>query len=719
MPQSLQLVGGMASAHQDSELQHSFGPNEFGFDFLPLDLPTAETPPLPTSPRNVLPVFDLNSKGPLPEAPPPLPVIGKANRSAKSANGQPQTAGQLWLDGDSIFCACPDCRAPMSVRIWLMIADCWRCGTSIELSDEQEREVNRLLAERQQQATAATLPLPMQPATAAPTAATRASPAPPTPTAPVARFKGAPPVPPPATVPTPPATQPTRPLPAAPPLPAQRRGAQPPRRTAAPAAVRREPWLRSLLHDTPAWLISMLIHLLMLTVLALFATDERAEEVPYILLSTAAKPDRDPGADAIEIPPDDAAKFDLPLPSKADLKDDVKREALLAAAQDARELRLDDDTPNLPNLDALKGRIGRTDGFAAAVAARDPRLRVEMVTKEGGTTLTEAAVARGLRWLANHQNADGSWSLNAFHTAGGCNCGGPGAFAGKAPGTALAMLPFLGAGQTHLAGKYQGGVSRGLRWMIQHQGEDGDLRDGANGNEGMYTHGQAAIVLCEAYAMTGDEELRIPAQKSIDFIVKAQYNDGGWRYHPTPRSQAGDTSVVGWQLMALQSARSANLTVPDETWGMADLFFDSVSHQDGARYSYQARGGPTPVMTAEALLCRMYLGWTKDRPGLSRGIEWLAEEHLPANGNPNIYYWYYGTQVMHHYGGSEWEAWNVQMRDILCNSQEKSGHAAGSWDPRGDHAGAGGRIYMTSLAICTLEVYYRHLPVFRQIELGE
>ena len=481
--------------------------------------------------------------------------------------------------------------------------------------------------------------------------------------------------------------------------------------------MRREPWLRSLLNDTPAWLISMLIHLLMLTVLALFATDERPEEAPYILLSTAVKPDRDPGADAIEIPPDDAAKFDLPLPSKADLNDDVKREALIAAAQDARDLRLDDDTPNLPNLDAIKGRIGRTDGFAGAVAARDPRLRVEMVTKEGGTTLTEAAVARGLRWLANHQNADGSWSLNGFHTAAGCNCGGPGAFAGKAPGTALAMLPFLGAGQTHLAGKYQGAVSRGLRWMIQTQGEDGDLRDGANGNEGMYTHGQAAIVLCEAYAMTGDEELRIPAQKSIDFIIKAQYNDGGWRYQPTPRSQAGDTSVVGWQLMALQSARSANLTVPDETWGMADLFFDSVSHQDGARYSYQARGGPTPTMTAEALLCRMYLGWTKERPGLSRGIEWLASEHLPASGSPNIYYWYYGTQVMHHHGGSEWERWNVQMRDVLCNSQLTSGHAAGSWDPRGEHAGAGGRIYMTSLAICTLEVYYRHLPVFRQIEL--
>ena len=414
----------------------------------------------------------------------------------------------------------------------------------------------------------------------------------------------------------------------------------------------------------------MLIHLVALTLLAILTSPKEEEEGPYILLSASARLDRDAGGDTVKIEPNDQAQFDLPLPSKADLSDDQQRDVLLAAAQDARELRLDDDTPNLPDLSTLKSRVGRADGYAVAVAARDPRLRVEMVTKEGGTTLTEAAVARGLRWLANHQSADGSWSINRFHEAGECNCSGGGAFSGKAPGTALAMLPFLGAGQTHLAGKYQETVSRGLRWMIQNQGEDGDLRAGSNGNEGMYTHGQATIVLCEAFAMTGDEELRIPAQKAVDFVLKAQFTDGGWRYTPAPRTQKGDTSVVGWQLMALQSARSANLTVPDEAWGMADLYMDSVQHRDGALYSYQARGGPTPVMTAEGLLCRMYLGWQKDRPGLINGVDFLTANHLPRNSEPNIYYWYYGTQVMHHYGGSEWEEWNTQMRDILVQSQE-------------------------------------------------
>jgi hypothetical protein len=114
----------------------------------------------------------------------------------------------------------------------------------------------------------------------------------------------------------------------------------------------------------------------------------------------------------------------------------------------------------------------------------------------------------------------------------------------------------------------------------------------------------------------------------------------------------------------------------------------------------------------------MYLGWTKKKnPALTRGAQLLVERHLPSKNEPNIYYWYYATQTMHHFGGKEWDEWNLHMRDVLTGTQETSGHAAGSWTPRGEHASGGGRIYMTSLAVCSLEVYYRHLPIFRQIKL--
>ena len=122
-------------------------------------------------------------------------------------------------------------------------------------------------------------------------------------------------------------------------------------------------------------------------------------------------------------------------------------------------------------------------------------------------------------------------------------------------------------------------------------------------------------------------------------------------------------------------------------------------------------------MTAEALLCRIYLGWGRTHPALREGVLAMVEEDPPSENRPNIYYWYYATQTLHHFGGTPWKQWNLQMRDVLVSSQEKRGHAAGSWTPMGPLSSQGGRIYMTSLAICCLEVYYRHLPIFRQIEL--
>ena len=122
-------------------------------------------------------------------------------------------------------------------------------------------------------------------------------------------------------------------------------------------------------------------------------------------------------------------------------------------------------------------------------------------------------------------------------------------------------------------------------------------------------------------------------------------------------------------------------------------------------------------MTAEALLCRMYMGWTKEFPGLVQGVDYLTREHMPKRRSSNFYYWYYATQVLHHYGGKQWKKWNRQMRDILVELQEKRGHEAGSWEPRGPHGSQGGRLYATALAVCSLEVYYRHTPIFRQIDL--
>jgi hypothetical protein len=271
--------------------------------------------------------------------------------------------------------------------------------------------------------------------------------------------------------------------------------------------------------------------------------------------------------------------------------------------------------------------------------------------------------------------------------------------------TAMALLPFLGAGNTHMAGNYKGVVHKGLYYLVNNQKSNGSLWE--NGGT-MYSHGLAAIVLTEAYAMTGDTSLQRPAQGALNFITYAQDPvSRGWRYKPRDMT-GGDTSVVGWQLMALKSGHMAKLGVNGSTVQGVKKFLNSVQANDGATYGYMSPGRK-PTTTAVGLLCRMYLGWDHEHPALANGVKRLAKT---GPSKTNLYYDYYATQVMRHYGGADWEKWNKTMRDHLVKTQNRKGHAEGSWLLGKEHTDKGGRLYCTSLATMILEVYYRHLPIY-------
>jgi hypothetical protein len=693
------------------------------------------------------------------DRPTDLPTVSPG---ATGSSGSPVRSNRgIWLDGDVLACACPDCSAPMSIRLWLMMADCWRCGTSLELTEEQEREALRLLEEREAQKAgpksqskpaAAPGPAPKaeQPARPKPPPKPAAAPQPAAPAdvppaavapvtvAPVAAVPvAAVPV---AIVVAPPAvataiaapaalvTLPAAPVP--PPAASARRLA-----AHAPSRVRRRVqmqsdmgevglWWREAFKDLPAWIASLVIHMVLLIVLALWMIgeeDDGNKPVSLVLSTHTGEPRRQGGK--VQEPEPDPIEFEDP--GKEDKQEEAPEEPQKEPVNEEQPPEDPEDPGrkkgHLPDPAPNPFGSGAGTRSVALLTGRKATARAELVKQEGGTSVTEAAVARGLKWLARHQNDDGSWSLHNFHQAGTCDgrCGHRG-FNSDVSGTALALLPFLGAGQTHLNGEYTEEVHRGVRWLVMHQKSNGDLPSGF-ANSHMYAHGQGAIALCEAYALTHDDWLKEPAQKAVDFIVRAQHSAGGWRYKP---NQAGDTSVVGWQLMALRSAQMAYLKVPPEAFDKARAFLDSVQDQksdsEGGRYSYMPGQRATPTMTAEGLLCRQYSGWPHDHPGLRSGVDYLLEEHLPKqDGKLNMYYVYYATQVMHHMGGDAWNHWNYQVRDVLVDLQETSGHMAGSWRPRGGHDDAGGRLYMTALAVCTLEVYYRHLPLYRQVAVEE
>lgn len=346
---------------------------------------------------------------------------------------------------------------------------------------------------------------------------------------------------------------------------------------------------------------------------------------------------------------------------------------------------------------------------AGMLDGREPGARAKLAKSGGATKESERAVDLGLDWLVRHQQDDGSWSFQHGPDDPGTEVCPTGA-------TGLALLAFLGAGHTHKKGLYRSQVNLGLKYLVDNMQEThlGGYM-GGRGHATMYVQGICGIALCEACSMTKDPLLRRPAQLTIDFIVKVQDPEGGgWRYQiPQP----GDTSVLGWQLMALQSARIAELNVPPQVITKAARFLKSVESEGGAAFGYTSPNGSRPSTTAVGLLCRMYLGRGQEHKGMIRGMHRLSKWGPDAS---EMYYSYYATQAMHHWGEDLWEKWNAVMREQLVARQEQQGDAAGSWmTDRSLSSHSGGRLYTTCLSIMTLEVYYRHLPIYRRPSAAE
>jgi Prenyltransferase and squalene oxidase repeat len=342
---------------------------------------------------------------------------------------------------------------------------------------------------------------------------------------------------------------------------------------------------------------------------------------------------------------------------------------------------------------------------------------------------SEEAIERGLAYLARTQNEDGSWSLQGH--------GETVLLRSDTAATGLALLAFQGAGYTHREHQYADTVGRGLQWLMKVQKEDGDLYrledPVSNRNVAFYSHGIAALAMSEAYGMTQDEEIKAAAQASLDFIALTQNKlRGGWRYSPQVSS---DTSVTGWMMMALKSGQLSGLEVPKKTYDGIENWLDQaqVGPNQADRYRYdpfapdtptQRHGrNPTPTMTAVGMLMRMYGGWKRDNSDMKSAAKYLLN-YKPSMGtraNPqrDAYYWYYATQVMFHMSGDTWNSWNDALTPLLLESQIKDGDRSGSWDPYlpiediwSKHAG---RMYVTTMNLLNLEVYYRHLPIYEDV----
>jgi hypothetical protein len=355
---------------------------------------------------------------------------------------------------------------------------------------------------------------------------------------------------------------------------------------------------------------------------------------------------------------------------------------------------------------------------------QDPS-RSESLRAEGGEG-TEKAVAAGLEWLKRHRTPEGWWDSDGFEKS--CRngkCGGPGGPLYDPGVTGLALLAFLGCGETHKTTRYGPVVRDGLKYLKGIQDDEGCFGPRTSGHF-TYNHAIATLAFVDAYGMTQSPLFKEPAQSGVEFILQCQNPYLGWRYGVRPKDN--DTSVTGWMVAALHAARSAGLTVDPATFEGARAWLDKVTDPDTGRTGYTNRdNGParpkelmtafpaekSESLTAMAVLARLECGAAVDDPRVAKGVA-LCLRRPPrwdeSDGSIDFYYWYAGTMSVFQVGGEPWKKWNEAMKRALLDSQrrETAYDLAGSWDPVDPWGVDGGRVYSTALAILTLETYYRY-----------
>ena len=327
----------------------------------------------------------------------------------------------------------------------------------------------------------------------------------------------------------------------------------------------------------------------------------------------------------------------------------------------------------------------------------------------------EIAVLKALEWLRINQNADGSWGTSSPDKDG---------YAG------LGLLTFLAHGETVNSEKYGDTVEKAIRYLLARQNDKGAFTK-TEGAGGVYAHAIATYAICEAYGMTRIPSLKGAMERAVQVLLDGQMSYGGWVMYSYDKEKADtakwDVSLSGFCIQALKAgyiAGAENQGLKAAMDNSADFLAKRQKEDGGFPYS-AANPGRQPNMTAVGVLCLQLLGHGKESAaqtglGVLAGVDcsWKQPEQAP------LYSWYYVSQAKFHQGGASWAGWNNKFAPTLIKNQNPDG----SWlSPGLDQTGDGvereyrgeevnSKVYATTLAALTLQVYYRFLPTYQPIQ---
>ncbi len=502
-------------------------------------------------------------------------------------------------------------------------------------------------------------------------------------------------------------------------------------------------WLR----ETPFWAISALLHLALVAVLLNIALSAPARKPVRLVTIDVREAPRTPPERARR---DIADRLPVPLPPR-EQRFVITRPREEVTSEVPRGSELD----NLTNVELEQRALNVDIGVAGPAAGSfGPRRGRIGLINEGGGPPTEDAVRRALDWLVRHQSSDGRWRARDFTETCRSRCRNRGDLPGDGRGfpehdvgvTGLAVLAFAGWGETHQDGidpRHVAAVRRAVRFLKRSQvrsddpNEDGRIGPGDH-EQWIYDHAIATMALAELLVMSNDVlGLQRPVEEAVELCLHAQNHGFGWKYGIKPGRN--DTSVTGWMVLALKTARNARLSIPreriDESLAWSLRWIERATSSATGKTGYEVPGDegsrlanvyPEPYpyskalscMTAVGVLCRLFARESRTTPIVKRGVDILMREPPrwiePGDGRLstiNLYSWYYASYALFQFGGRPWKRWNEALKTTLLENQRRDGDEDGSWDPIGEWGRAGGRVYSTALGAMTLEVYYRYVRV--------
>jgi len=310
----------------------------------------------------------------------------------------------------------------------------------------------------------------------------------------------------------------------------------------------------------------------------------------------------------------------------------------------------------------------------------------------------EAAIEKGLKWVAKSQSSLGHWTAGGYPTAM----------------TALAGTALTASGSTTTQGPYSKNIRKCVDYLLGKLRGNGLIGDPQSDNRYTYGHGFSMLFLSQVLGEEEDEERREELTealtKACDFSAKAQTPSGGWGYVSAKDGNnfdEGSTTIT--QVQGLRACRNAGIVVPGEVIDKAKEYIYTCKNPDGGiSYSSRNRGSSRAAITAAAL-ATLYNAGDYDGKHVPAMLDYCKKNLGSLSEGPNSFgHWHYTflyySQVMYRQGAKEWDPFRDKIYAKIIGEQQ----ADGSWQ------GNIGPIYVTACNLIILQLDRAFLPIYQR-----